>query len=116
LEEALYLSNIASEVVIVHQRNKFRGEKILAAQLTNKSNVKIEWNHIVDEIIGNATGVTGIRITEIGKASKIIELKGVFIAIGHAPNTAIFNARLAMKDGYIKVRGRSEGAATVISI
>lgn len=117
MEEALYLSNIASEVVVVHRRDKFRGEKILADHLAKKPNVKIEWNHVVDEILGDDMGVTGLRIKHAQTgAPKTLDVHGVFIAIGHVPNTAIFNQQLDMHEGYIKVRGGLEGNATATSV
>lgn len=120
VEEALYLSNIASEVIVVHRRDQFRSEKILANKLIEKSktaNVRIEWNHVVDEILGDDTGVTGLCIKEIqtGEA-KILDLAGVFIAIGHHPNTDIFQGEIEMKDGYIVVKSGLEGNATQTSI
>ncbi|TNF33861.1 MAG: thioredoxin-disulfide reductase [Gammaproteobacteria bacterium] len=120
VEEALYLSNIASEVVLVHRRNSLRSEKILQDRLLEKSrsgNVKIIWNHTLEEVLGDDNGVTGIRIksTETGKTSDE-SLQGVFIAIGHSPNTAIFDGQLAMNGGYIKVRSGSEGNATMTSV
>ncbi len=120
VEEALYLSNIADEVTIVHRRDKFRSEKILADQLIQKSregNVKIEWDHVLDEVLGDNTGVTGIRIKNVKDGStKEIELQGVFIAIGHKPNTEIFNGQLEMENGYLKVRSGTAGMAMQTSI
>lgn len=120
VEEALYLANIAEHVTVVHRRDKFRSEKILADKLIGLSktgNVTIEWNSAVDEVLGDNTGVTGLRIknTEDG-SSKDIELSGVFIAIGHHPNTDIFAGQLDMEGGYIKVRSGSAGNATATSV
>jgi len=120
VEEALYLSNIASHVTVVHRRDKFRSEKILADELMKKAdggNVSIEWNHVIDEVLGDASGVTGVRIknTETG-ATKEIEAMGVFIAIGHKPNTDLFAGQLEMEGGYIKVRSGTSGNATATSV
>ena len=120
VEEALYLSNICAKVTVVHRRNQFRSEKILADKLMAKAkngNVVIEWDHTLEEILGDNMGVTGVRIkhTESG-ATKELEAMGVFIAIGHTPNTAIFQDQLDMKDGYITIKGGSEGNATATSI
>lgn len=121
VEEALYLSNIASEVTVIHRRDKFRAEKILADKLIRKTesgNVRIEWNHIADEILGDNSGVTGIRIKSTNSGeTKDIALHGVFIAIGHKPNTAIFQGQLEMDaNGYIKVRSGTNGNATATSV
>ena len=120
VEEALYLSNIARHVTVVHRRDKFRSEKILADQLIEKSkngNISIEWNHSLDEVLGDQTGVTGIRIKNTQDGStKDINLMGVFIAIGHKPNTAIFEGQLEMNHGYLKVKSGLEGNATMTSI
>lgn len=120
VEEALYLSNIASEVVVIHRRDKFRSEKILSDKLIEKSksgNVKIEWNHYLEEVLGDDSGVTGIRIksTQDG-SSKDIDVHGVFIAIGHTPNTDIFNGQLEMENGYLVVKSGIHGNATSTSI
>lgn len=120
VEEALYLSNIASSVTVVHRRDKFRSEKILADKLVERSktgNVSIEWNHVLEEVLGDVTGVTGIRIKNVQDGStKEIGLDGVFVAIGHSPNTEIFAGQLEMSGGYIKVRGGSEGNSTATSV
>ena len=120
VEEALYLANIASHVTVVHRRDKFRSEKILSDKLQERArngNVTIEWNHTLDEVLGDDMGVTGIRIkqTEQG-GTKELELDGVFIAIGHSPNTQIFDGQLQMKNGYIQVRSGTEGGSTVTSV
>ncbi len=122
VEEALYLSNIASHVTVIHRRDKFRSEKILADRLMkktveNKGNISIEWHSETDEILGNEQGVTGIRIknTQTG-TSKVVEVSGVFIAIGHSPNTAIFNDQLEMNHGYIKINAGLAGNATATSV
>jgi len=120
VEEALYLSNIASEVVVVHRRDKFRSEKILSDQLIKKAesgNVTIEWNHVLDEVLGDQSGVTGMRIRNVQDgSSKEIDLMGIFIAIGHKPNTALFEGQLEMQHGYITIQGGLEGNATQTSI
>lgn len=120
VEEALYLANIASHVTVIHRRDKFRSEKILSDQLIEKArtgNVTIEWNHTLDEILGDANGVTGARIKNVQDGStKDIDLMGVFIAIGHKPNTAIFEGQLEMNHGYLKVKSGTAGNATQTSI
>jgi thioredoxin reductase (NADPH) len=120
VEEALYLSNIASKVTVVHRRDQFRSEKILADRLMEKAengNVVIEWDHVLDEVLGDDSGVTGIRIKHAKNAeTKGIDLKGVFIAIGHQPNTQLFEGQLDMNNGYIKVKSGTEGMATATSI
>jgi thioredoxin reductase (NADPH) len=120
MEEALYLSNIASHVTVVHRRDKFRGEKIIAGRLMGKAksgNISIEWNQVLDEVLGDESGVTGIQIknTQDG-ATKKLEVKGVFIAIGHTPNTRIFESQVDMTNGYIIVKGGMNGQATATSV
>ncbi len=120
VEEALYLSNIAKHVTVVHRRDKFRSEKILSDQLLEKAksgNISIEWNCELDEVLGDDSGVTGMRIKNLqdGK-TKDINLMGVFIAIGHKPNTAIFEDQLDMNHGYLKIKSGLEGNATMTSI
>ena len=120
VEEALYLSNIASKVIVVHRRDKFRSEKILSDKLLEKSrtgNVQIEWNYTLDEVLGDDMGVTGLRIksTEDGSC-KEMDVHGVFIAIGHTPNTDIFAGQLEMQHGYIKVNSGISGNATATSV
>ncbi|MEM6999090.1 MAG: thioredoxin-disulfide reductase [Pseudomonadota bacterium] len=120
VEEALYLSNIANSVTVVHRRDQFRSEKILADRLFEKEkngNVTIEWDHTLDEVLGDDSGVTGMRIKSTKSSeAKEIDLKGVFIAIGHKPNTDIFNDQLDMKNGYITIKSGIEGEATSTSI
>jgi len=120
VEEALYLSNIANSVTVVHRRDKFRSEKILSDRLIEKEkngNIKIEWNHTLDEVLGDDSGVTGMRIKSTqSDAAKDIDLKGVFIAIGHKPNTQIFDGQLDMNNGYIKIKSGIEGQATSTTI
>ena len=119
VEEALYLSNICSEVVLVHRRDSLRAEKILQDKLFEKErdgNVSIEWNHNLKEVLGDDAGVTGLEIVNSEGNAKHIDVSGVFIAIGHKPNTDIFAGQLEMKDGYIQVHGGVEGNATETSI
>ncbi len=120
VEEALYLSNIASEVVVVHRRDQFRSEKILSEQLREKAangNVTLELDAVLDEVLGDETGVTGMRIKNVKDGStKEIDLMGVFIAIGHKPNTGIFEGQLEMEGGYLKVQSGSNGNATQTSV
>lgn len=120
VEEALYLSNIASEVLVVHRRDKFRSEKILANKLLDKTingNVKIAWFHTLDEVLGTEKGVTGIRVRNVlDNELAEFDVKGVFIAIGHKPNSDIFLGQLEMENGYIKVKSGSHGNATATSV
>ncbi|MDK9717185.1 MAG: thioredoxin-disulfide reductase [Trichlorobacter sp.] len=120
VEEALYLANIASHVTLVHRRDQLRSEKILSDKIKAKvaeGKVTIEWFHVLDEVLGDDKGVTGMRIKDVRNGSaKEISLEGVFIAIGHSPNTAIFEGQLEMQDGYLKTKGGSEGFATQTSI
>jgi len=120
VEEALYLSNIASEVTLVHRRDKLRAEKIMQDQLFEKErsgNVKIAWNSVFDEALGDESGVTGLRIRNLqDDTTQELELSGIFIAIGHKPNTGIFEGQLEMKNGYIVVRSGLDGNATATSV
>jgi thioredoxin reductase (NADPH) len=121
VEEALYMTNIARKVYVVHRRDKFRGEKILHDKLGRRvaeGKAEIIWNHTLGEVLGDATGVTGARLTGTNGVTGARELKvsGVFIAIGHQPNTQIFEGQLEMKDGYIKVRTGTDGNATLTSV
>lgn len=120
VEEALYLSNIASEVTLIHRRDKLTSEKILQDKLFAKAangNVKIIWNHTLDEVLGEESGVTGLRLKSTQDANtQEIDVSGVFIAIGHKPNTDIFAGQLDMKDGYIKVNSGLQGNATGTSV
>ncbi|HSG03777.1 MAG TPA: thioredoxin-disulfide reductase [Marinobacterium sp.] len=120
VEEALYLSNIASEVTLVHRRDSLRSEKILQDKLFDRAkngNVNILWNHQLDEVLGDASGVTGIRVksTETGDTQELDAL-GVFIAIGHKPNTELFSGQLEMENGYLKIHSGTEGNATQTNI
>ncbi|MGH8581224.1 MAG: thioredoxin-disulfide reductase [Gammaproteobacteria bacterium] len=120
LEEAIYLSNIASHVTVVHRRDRFRGEKILIRRLLDKvasGKVGIEWNQVADEVLGDDRGVTGLQIrSTAGDGSKTLAVQGVFIAIGHTPNTGVFSGQLEMQNGYIQVRGGNRGEATATSV
>ena len=119
VEEALYLSNIAEYVTIVHRRDKFRSEKILSDKLMVKAsngNISIEWNHNLDEVLGDEMGVTGLRLKGNDGSTKEIDVHGVFIAIGHTPNTGIFEDQLEINQGYIKVKAGLEGNATQTSV
>ena len=121
VEEAIYLSNIASKVTVVHRRDKFRADAILVDKLTertgNDGNIEIMWNNVLDEVLGDDSGVTGIRIKDKNTdAEQEIELHGVFIAIGHTPNTSIFEGQLDMTNGYINVQSGSDGNATATSV
>ena len=120
VEEALYLANIARHVTLIHRRDKLRSEKILQDKLfarRDEGKVSIEWNHTLDEVLGDNSGVTGVRIkSTTGGATKDLKLSGCFIAIGHKPNTDIFAGQLDMKDGYIVTRSGLAGNATATSI
>ena len=120
VEEALYLSNIASKVTLVHRRDTLRAEKILQDKLREKAekgNVVLEWNHVLEEVLGDNTGVTGVRIksTQDGSTKEIVA-PGLFIAIGHSPNTGIFEGQLDMAGSYIKVQSGLAGNATATSV
>ena len=117
LEEALYLSNIATDVILVHRRDSFRGEKILQQRVFEKDNIDIRWDHVLDEVLGNEGGVTGIGIRHVKTGTTTrLDLHGVFIAIGHTPNTEIFAGQLDMVDGYISIRSGLEGSVTATNI
>jgi len=120
LEEALYLSNVASEVYMVHRRDKFRGEKILQKKVMEKDNIKILWNHTLTEVLGDDMGVTGMSVAEVSESgtgtAQQIDLQGVFIAIGHTPNTEIFADQLDMKNGYITIKSGLQGMVTATSV
>jgi len=120
LEEALYLSNVASEVYMVHRRDKFRGEKILQKKVMEKDNIKILWNHTLTEVLGDDMGVTGMSVAEVSESgtgtTRQIDLQGVFIAIGHTPNTEIFADQLDMKNGYITIKSGLQGMVTATSV
>ena len=119
MEEALYLSNIASHVTIVHRRDKFRGEKILQDRVMDKAaagKITIRWNSTLDEVLGDDKGVTGIRLKGADGATDNVAVQGVFIAIGHKPNTDLFTAQLHMENGYLITMGGHSGNATQTSI
>ena len=120
VEEALYLSNIADHVTLVHRRNELRAEKFLQHQILEKAengNITIEWDSVLEEVLGNDSGVTGMRLKNVkDDSSKDLDLHGVFIAIGHKPNTALFDGQLDMHNGYLKVHSGIDGNATQTSI
>jgi thioredoxin reductase (NADPH) len=117
VEEALYLSNIARHVTVIHRRDKFRAEKILQKKLLEKSNVTVRWNSVLDEVLGDAQGVNGITVKGVDNGTRQkLDVHGLFIAVGHTPNTAIFEGQLDMKGGYIVTRGGSEGNASATSV
>ncbi|GLQ45633.1 thioredoxin reductase [Dyella lipolytica] len=120
VEEALYLANIGRKVYLVHRRDKLRAEKIMQDKLFEKAaagKIELVWNHTIDEILGDQSGVTGVRVKDINSgATRDIEATGFFVAIGHTPNTGIFEDQLDMHDGYIKIRTGLEGMATMTSI
>ncbi|MGH8750933.1 MAG: FAD-dependent oxidoreductase, partial [Burkholderiales bacterium] len=120
VEEALYLSNIAKKVTVVHRRDKFRAEKILIDRLLEKArggNVSVVWDHVADEVLGDKTGVTGLRIKHAKTgAAGALAVNGVFIAIGHTPNTDLFKDQLDMANGYIITKSGNQGNATVTSV
>ncbi len=120
VEEALYLSNIAAEVTLIHRRDFLRSEKILQDQLLERAesgNVKILWNHQLDEVLGDASGVTGVRVkSTTDDSTQELDLQGVFVAIGHRPNTELFEGQLEMNNGYLKIRSGLEGNATATNI
>ncbi len=120
VEEALYLSNIASEVTLVHRRDELRSEKILQDRIFEREkngNITIMWDHVLDEVLGDDSGVTGMRVKNVKTdATTDIELAGVFIAVGHAPNTGIFDGQLDMNGGYINIQSGTSGYATATSV
>ena len=120
VEEALYLSNIAAEVTLVHRRDSLRSEKILQDKILEKSkngNVNIIWDSVLDEVLGDDSGVTGMRVRNVNDDStQEVDLQGIFIAIGHKPNTSIFEGQLDIRNGYLSVKSGTEGNATACSI
>jgi len=120
VEEALYLSNIADEVTLVHRRDTLRAEKIMQDRLFERArtgNIHIVWNSAVEEVLGNEQGVNGLRIRNTGNGTtQDLDVSGVFIAVGHAPNTAIFQGQLDMKGGYLAIRSGTDGFATATSV
>lgn len=120
VEEALYLSNIADEVVLVHRRDELRAEKILQDRILDRAangNVTIMWDNTLEEVLGDDSGVTGMRVRNVkSNDATDVELAGVFIAVGHAPNTGIFDGQLDMNGGYINIRSGTDGYATATSV
>ena len=120
VEEALYLTNIARRVTVVHRRDRFRGEKILHDKLfkrVQEGKAEIVWNSELDEVLGDPSGVTAMRVRNLKDSStRVVELKGVFVAIGHSPNTGIFEGQLEMRNGYIAVKSGTEGGSTATSV
>jgi thioredoxin reductase (NADPH) len=120
VEEALYLANICRKVTLVHRRDKLRAEKIMQDKLFEKARagkVELVWNHVVDEVLGDDSGVTGVRLKSTdGKGKRELAVSGMFVAIGHTPNTSIFEGQLDMSNGYIKIRTGLEGGATATSV
>ena len=119
VEEALYLSNIASKVTLIHRRNAFRAEKILQNKLQARvaeGKIELQLNAEVDEVLGDASGVTGVRLKQYGGAYRELKVEGLFVAIGHTPNTSLFEGQLTLKDGYLVVNGGRDGNATATNI
>jgi thioredoxin reductase (NADPH) len=120
VEEALYLANIARKVTLVHRRDKLRAEKIMQDKLFEKAaagKIELVWNSAIDEVLGDDSGVTGVRVKDVNSgATRDIEATGFFVAIGHTPNTGIFEGQLEMHDGYIKIRSGTSGMATLTSV
>ncbi len=120
VEEALYLSNIASEVILVHRRDALRAEKIMQDRLFEREkngNIRIMWDHVVSEVLGDDSGVTGLRVRDVRDGALTdLKLSGVFMAIGHTPNTGIVEGQLDMKEGYITIRSGTDGMATATSV
>jgi len=120
VEEALYLSNIASKVYLVHRRDELRSEKILQDRLFEKAkngNVELVWDHVVDEVLGEASGVNALRVKNVkDDSTQTLDVQGVFIAIGHKPNTQIFDGQLDMQHGYLTVESGQQGNATQTSV
>lgn len=119
VEEALYLSNIANHVTLIHRRDSLRAEKILQDKLFEKvasGKMSIEWNSTVEQVVGDEAGVTGVVIKNTDGTQKMLDVLGLFVAIGHVPNTAMFEGQLAMQNGYITVNSGSTGNATATSV
>lgn len=120
VEEALYLANIAKEVHLIHRRDKLRSEKILQDKILERAatgNIRLHWNHTLEEVLGDNSGVTGVRLKDTQSGiEKTLDLAGVFIAIGHKPNTDLFSGQLNMRDGYLVINGGIEGNATATNI
>jgi thioredoxin reductase (NADPH) len=120
VEEAIYLANLASHVTLIHRRDRLRAEAILQdrlAVLAEKGKVSYLWNHVVEEVLGNEQGVTGVRVKPTDRnVSRILDVSGVFIAVGHTPNTSLFEGQLQMDNGYIVVKAGLKGDATATSV
>ena len=119
VEEALYLANIASKVTLIHRRDTFRAEKILQDKLRARiaeGKIELQLNAEVDEVLGDASGVTGVRLKQYGGAYRELSVDGLFVAIGHTPNTGLFDGQLALQDGYLVVDGGRAGNATATSV
>ncbi len=120
VEEALYLSNIAQHVTVVHRRDRFRAEAILVDKLVAKTrggNVSVIWDHVLDEVLGDASGVNAVRVKhKVTGATRDLPVHGLFVAIGHSPNTQLFEGQLDMANGYIRVKSGTEGNATATSV
>ncbi|QWT21229.1 thioredoxin-disulfide reductase [Bacillus sp. NP157] len=120
VEEALYLSNIARKVYLVHRRDKLRAEKIMQDKVFEKAaagKIELLWNHAIDEVLGDDSGVNGVRVKDVNTGAKRdLEVQGFFVAIGHTPNTGIFDGQLDMKDGYIQIQSGLAGMATATSV
>jgi thioredoxin reductase (NADPH) len=120
VEEALYLSNICRKVYLIHRRDKLRAEKIMQDKLFEKAaagKIELVWNNSVDEVLGDASGVTGVRVKDVNTgATRDLDVTGFFVAIGHTPNTGIFDGQLDMHDGYIKIRSGLDGMATMTNV
>jgi thioredoxin reductase (NADPH) len=120
VEEALYLSNIARKVYLVHRRDKLRAEKIMQDKVFEKAaagKIELLWNHAIDEVLGDDSGVNGVRVKDVNTGAKRdLDVQGFFVAIGHTPNTGIFDGQLEMKDGYIQIQSGLAGMATATSV
>jgi thioredoxin reductase (NADPH) len=120
VEEALYMTNIAKKVTLIHRREKFRAEPILLDRLHKKieeGKIELKVNRVVEQVVGDENGITGVQLCDqVGATSELVEVKGCFIAIGHQPNTALFDGQLSMADGYIKTRSAQDGYATMTSV
>ena len=117
VEEALYLANIARRVTVIHRRDRFRAEKIMQQKLLEKENVSVKWDHVLDEVLGDEKGVNAVRIRNTKTSSvQKLDVQGLFVAIGHTPNTELFQGQLEMENGYIVTRGGREGNATATSV
>ena len=120
VEEALYLANICRKVYLVHRRDRLRAEKIMQDKLFEKAacgKIELVWNHVIDEVLGDQSGVTAVRVKEAnGTATRVLQASGFFVAIGHTPNTGIFSGQLDMRDGYLRIKGGQDGLATMTTV